>query len=96
VNDDPERWHAVFDDPQLPKRTLKEQARTFFAKVAMGAVLPQEMEEDGTMTYDLTRPIGGHDTAYVDILYIDETLRIARASSGTVYAFARVPYFPDE
>ena len=62
----------------------------------MGAVLPQKMEEDGRMTYDLTRPIGGHDTAYVDIVYLDECLRIARASSGTVYVFARVPYFPDE
>ena len=38
----------------------------------------------------------GHETAFVDILYLDETLRIARASSGVVYAFSRVPYFPDE
>jgi hypothetical protein len=32
----------------------------------------------------------------VDIVYLDDTLRIARASSGVVYVFARVPYFPDE
>jgi hypothetical protein len=96
VNDDPKRWHKVFDNPKLPKRTLKEQTRTLFAKVAMGAVLPQKMEEDGRISYQLNRPLGGHETAYVDILYLDETVRIARASSGVVYAFARVPSFPDE
>jgi hypothetical protein len=96
VNEDHKRWNKIFENPQLPKRTLKEQTRTLFAKVAMGAVLPQKMEEDGRMSYQLNRPIGGHETAFVDILYLDETLRIARASSGVVYAFARVPYFPDE
>jgi hypothetical protein len=96
VKDDPKRWHKVFDSAKMPKRTFKEQTRCLFAKVAMGAVLPQEMEEDGKMTFDLTRPIGGHETAYVDIVYLDETLRIARAKSGVVYVFARVPHFPDE
>lgn len=96
VNEDHQRWHKVFDNPKLLKRTLKEQTRTLFAKDAMGAVVPQKMEEDGRMSYHLNRPMGGHDTAFVDILYLDETLRVARASSGVVYVFARVPFFPDE
>jgi hypothetical protein len=96
VNDDPRRWHKVFDNATLPKRKCKEQFRVLGAKLAMGAVLPQKMEEDGKMTFDLTRPLGGHETAYVDIVYLDETLRIARAKSGVVYVFARVPHFPDE
>lgn len=98
VNEDEDykRWQKVFDNPKLPKRTFKEKTSNLFAKVAMRAVLSQKMEEDGRMSYHLNRPLGGHDTAYVDILYLDETLRIARASSGVVYAFSRVQYFPDE
>ena len=62
----------------------------------LGAEPPQRMEEDGKMSYVLRRPIGGYSTAYVDILYLDETVRITRSNTGVIYVCARVPYFPDE
>lgn len=96
VNEDHQRWHKVFGQSKLPKRNLKEQIRVLGAKIAMGATPPEKMEQDGRMCYHLNRPFGGHEIAYVDIVYLDDTLRIARASSGVVYVFARVPYFPDE
>ena len=43
------------------------------------------------MVYELKRPIGGHETAYVEILYMDDTIRVARANNGVIYVFARVP-----
>ena len=54
------------------------------------------MEEDGKLSYTLNQPIGGHDTSYIDILYLDETVRIAKSNAEEIYVFARVPYFPDE
>ena len=54
------------------------------------------MEPDGRMCYRLPNPIGGHDAAYVDVLYLDETLRIVQANTGSLHVMARVPYFADE
>jgi hypothetical protein len=58
--------------------------------------VPVVMEPDGRMTYRLPDPIGGHDTAYVDVLYLDETLRIVQANTGSLHVMARVPFFADE
>jgi len=95
-NADTERWHKIFDSKTVQKRKFKEKTRVLGAKIVMGASPSDQMEADGTMSYKLTRPVGGHDTAYIDLVYLDETLRIARASSGIVYVFARIPVFPDE
>jgi hypothetical protein len=94
--DDSERWLKVFGSEKLPKRKIKEKARVLGAQVMMGADVSDKMEEDGTISYHLNRPFGGHNKAYVDVVYLDETLRIVRSSSGVVHIFARVPSFPDE
>lgn len=87
-------WLSVFSD--APQRVLKEKARVLGARLVMGATPPQGMESDGKMSYELKRPIGGHDTAYVDLLYLDDTVRIVKTNTGTVHVMARVPHFPDE
>jgi len=88
---DAKSWRKVFSPTTLPKRTFREQVRVHVgAKVAVGAVPSQgEMEEDGRMSYHLKRPIGGHTTAYIDILYMDGTVRIAKANNGVVYVFGK-------
>lgn len=53
------------------------------------------LEDDGKMSYHLPKPEGGGGT-YVDVLFMDETLRIVRASTELIYVFSRVPCFPDE
>jgi hypothetical protein len=88
VDSDVRRWKDVFDPRALRKRKIKEKARVFGAKVVMGATPSENMEEDGKMTYKLNRPIGGHDKAYIDVLYLDHTLRIARCKFY-VHVFAR-------
>mmetsp|Transcript_13564 Transcript_13564/g.19868 ORF Transcript_13564/g.19868 Transcript_13564/m.19868 type:complete len:468 (+) Transcript_13564:101-1504(+) len=97
VNDpvnDGEEWKRIFGGKDVPRRHLTEEARVLAAKILMGAAVPTEMEEDGTMRYQFHRPIGGHGSHYVDVLYLDDTLRIMKGHRGTVYVFSRVPTFP--
>lgn len=86
-------WRSVFES--LEKRPLKQKARLFTARLAVGASPAGEMEADGKMSYSMSRPIGGHGVGYADVVYLDETLRILRGNYGTVYVNARIP-FPDE
>jgi len=91
---DMELWCNLFRD--APQRGFREKFRMFGARVAMGASIPDGMESDGKMSYHLNRPIGGHKVAFVDLLYLDETLRIVRASSGSVHVMVRVPSLSNE
>jgi len=67
-NDETDRdeWKRVFG-VDVPKRFLSERARVLAAKLLLGASVPDKMEEDGTMSYYLKRPIGGHGTTFVDV-----------------------------
>ena len=60
------------------------------AKLFLGADVPDQMDEDGTMRYELKRPIGGHGLAFTDVLYLDDDLRILRGHHGQIYVCARV------
>jgi hypothetical protein len=73
------------------KHSLGEKAKLLAVKLLMGAELPDKMNEDGSMEYNFTRPIGGHGTAFVDTLYLDDTLRIVRGHRGTIFVFSRMP-----
>jgi hypothetical protein len=88
---DLDEWKRLFDSSCAPNRDLREYANILAAKLLLGALLPEEMNEDGTMSFALKRPIGGHGCAYCDILYLDNTLRITRGHHGSVYVFAKVP-----
>lgn len=84
-----QEWKKAFGGGSF-KRHLKEKARLLAAKLLLGAEAPEKLEEDGSMSFYLHRPIGGHGTAYVDILYLDETLRIVQGHRGSLYVFSRV------
>lgn len=86
---DLEEWKQLFDENEAPRRDLGELARVLAAKCLLGAHLPHSMEEDGSLTYFLKRPIGGHGQVFVDVLYCDETLRIVRGHRGSIYASIR-------
>jgi hypothetical protein len=94
VQDEPAdlvEWMKVFDSSSAPDRNLREYANVLAAKVLLGAMVPQEINDDGKMSFELRRPIGGHGQAYCDILYMDEDLRIMRGHLGSVYVCSRVP-----
>lgn len=74
-----------------PKHGLGEKAKLLAVKMLMGATIPTQMEEDGSLEYEFTRPLGGHGVAFVDLLYVDESLRIVRGHRGTVFVFSKLP-----
>lgn len=93
VNDeenDLDEWKRIFDDSTVPKRDMREFARLLAAKVLLGANASDVVEADGSMSYTLTRPIGGHGSAFCDVLYLDDSLRIVRGHHGSLYVFSKV------
>jgi hypothetical protein len=80
-------WIGLFGAEH--KRTWGEALGVLGAKLLLGASLPSGMEPDGTMSYTLHRPYGGHGRGYVDILYADHELFITKGNSGTIHAMVR-------
>ena len=66
-----------------------EKARTLASKILLGAV-HEPMNNQGTVGFHLNKPIGGHGSAYCDIIYMDDELRVMRGHSGSIYVFKRV------
>jgi hypothetical protein len=84
---DTEQWQKIFDKNHAPKRTFAESGKLLVASLLMGASASDEMNDKGTITYDLKRPIAG----YIDLLYLDASLTIMRGNSGTIYVAGRLP-----
>jgi hypothetical protein len=75
-----------------PKHSFSEKAKLLAVKLLMGATIPKEIDpDDGSISYDFTRPLGGHGMAYVDVIYLDESMKIVRGHRGTLFVFSRVP-----
>ncbi|GKY90791.1 hypothetical protein MPSEU_000051900 [Mayamaea pseudoterrestris] len=53
------------------------------------------LEADGKLSFQMP-PDYNEELMYVDVLYLDETIRVLQGGRGTIYVMARVPYFPDE
>jgi hypothetical protein len=88
---DLEEWKTIFDKACAPNRDLREYANILAAKLLLGAHLPETIEEDGSMSFVLNRPIGGHGSAYCDIIFMDDDLRIQRGHHGSVYVCKKIP-----
>lgn len=94
VQDEPadlEEWTKVFDFATAPERNLREYANILAARLLLGALLPEQVENDGTMSFTLKKPIGGHGCAFCDIVYMDDDLRIMRGHLGSIIVCSRVP-----
>lgn len=83
-------WKKLFA-MHPPLHTFGEKAKLLAVKLLMGATVPKEVAEDGSMEYAFTRPLGGHGMAYVDVIYLDDSMRIVRGHRGTTFVFSRVP-----
>ncbi len=83
-------WKKLFT-MHPPMHTFGEKAKLLAVKLLMGASVPKEVAEDGSMEYTFSRPLGGHGMAYVDVIYLDESMRIVRGHRGTTFVFSRVP-----
>lgn len=67
-------WKELFGTEQ--KKTWGESFRDMGAKLLLGAELPAGMAADGTLSYQLHRPHGGHGVAYIDV-----------SEAGLIYIF---------
>eukprot|EP00980_Cylindrotheca_fusiformis_P006865 scaffold1436_cov112-Cylindrotheca_fusiformis.AAC.1 len=102
-----EDWKEIFDRDY--KTSWSESFKNMGAMLFLGAELPQGMNPDGSMTYSLSRPYGGHGKGYIDVsggrfprilvLYVDEGLFITRGNYGTIHVGIRssllCPTLPD-
>ena len=86
---DAKQWQDVFGT-ELPKPKMKERFNLWMAKMIMGAQPSEGMLEDGSLAYSLTKPIGGHKTAFQQVVYLDAETRIAVGNRGTIVAVSRM------
>ncbi len=89
-------WKRLFGTLQSGKSEDQgaDEALHTAQNILLGAVSESEsMDEGGTITIgfhlNLNRPIGGHDSAFVDLIYMDDDIRVMRGHSGSVYLFKR-------
>mmetsp|Transcript_545 Transcript_545/g.1122 ORF Transcript_545/g.1122 Transcript_545/m.1122 type:complete len:453 (-) Transcript_545:627-1985(-) len=88
---DVDEWKKIFDTSSAPNRDIREYANSLAARLLLGAHMHEKIEEDGTLRFDLKRPIGGHGSVFCDIIYMDDNLRIMHGHHDSVYVSVRVP-----
>ena len=65
-----------------------EKARMLASNIMLGAV-HEPMNSRGVVGFHFKRPIGGHGSAYCDVIYMDEDVRVMRGHSGSIYVFKK-------
>jgi hypothetical protein len=60
------------------------------AKMMIGATPSDGILEDSSLAYALKKPIGGHSTAYQQVLYLDDDTRITEGNRGTTVVVSRL------
>lgn len=83
-------WFKIFGADSV-KHEPKERAMQLASKALLGVKLSESLSEDGSMSFYLSRPIGGHGNAFVDIAFCDKSLRIIRGQHNSIYVLAKVP-----
>ncbi len=82
-----EAWKATFgNQSKPPKRGLKEKLMAIGLRMMFGLVPPQGMDhKTGQVSFKMRRPPKGN----LELLYLDEELRITRGERGTVLVCER-------
>jgi hypothetical protein len=82
-----DQWRAVFSNQQPPTKTSwQEKLQSVIFKLIFGLVPPQGMNpETGEVAFTMERSPKGR----LEILYLDEELRITRGEKGTVLVCER-------
>ena len=84
-----EDWKAIFD--QEHKNSWSDSFKNIGAKLFLGAELPQGMEADGSMSYSLNRPFGGHGKSYIEVRFIE--FRLCCLSAGSFLSLRSILIF---
>jgi hypothetical protein len=83
-----ETWQQIFGEQSQPEKTnFKDQIMSFFLKLMFGLVPPQTMNpETGEITFTMKRSPKGK----LEIIYVDEEMRITKGEKGTVLVFTSI------
>lgn len=83
---DRKAWHTLF----APSLALKPNKRTrlmnWMLRRTMGLEKPSQLENGDIMRYQMTKPFKG----YLDLLYLDDELRITKGNRGSLVVCERV------
>lgn len=83
---DQRKWKEFFAK-YGQNRSFRSKAKELASKLFLGVNL--NMDRYG-MEYRFHTPLGGHGAAYVDTLYLDESLRIIKGHRGTIFVLSRL------
>lgn len=86
---DAKQWQDVFR-AELPRVTMKERFNLWMARLIMGAQPSDGMLEDGSLACSLTKPIGGHKTAFQQVIHLDAKTRINVGNRGTAIVVSKM------
>ena len=91
ADDSLDEWKNIFGSPEndaAKSQSGADKARKLASRILLG-VVPEKMDNTGMLGFHLKKPIGGHGSAYVDLVYMDDELRVMRGHSGSIYVFKR-------
>jgi hypothetical protein len=82
-------WKRFFTNYFNPtsRASFERKAKQVTSKLMLDVDIHADAE---SMEYRFRRPLGGHGAAYVDTLYLDDSLRIAKGHRGTIFVFSRL------
>lgn len=86
---DTQVWKDFFT-AQLETVPSKAQSLARQLRRSSGSVDHRVDSESRQQSYRFRRPLGGHGLAYVDTLYVDQSLRIIRGHRGTLFVFSKI------
>lgn len=80
------KWQEIFGT-ELPPLSIKQKIQLWIAKLIFGAEPAKGMQQDGSLTYKLTKPMGG---AYQQVLFLGDSWRVTLGNAGTVVVVSRM------
>mmetsp|Transcript_3920 Transcript_3920/g.9254 ORF Transcript_3920/g.9254 Transcript_3920/m.9254 type:complete len:328 (-) Transcript_3920:164-1147(-) len=77
------KWREQFGEAQ-GKMGFRDKVTSWLGGQMMGLQVPTGIDSLGVARYAFKKPIGGHGKTFLDVLYLDDDLRIARGNKGSI------------
>ena len=79
-------WREVFGPALAAKPGKRVRVVNWLMKGMMGLIKPNKLDDDDAMSYQMTKAPKG----YLDVLYLDDELRITRGNRGSLVVCERI------
>jgi len=81
-------WNSVFEEQNMRGMSTGQKLTQWIAKIAFGLIRPTGADPEGVVSYEMTKAPKG----YLDVLFLDEDLRITRGNRGTIVVATRAAH----